>query len=50
MEFIEILTIVFVCAKLFGAIAWSWWWVFSPMWIGYGVLIVIGLLYIAISK
>ena len=48
MGFIEILTIVFVCAKLFGAIAWSWW-VFSPMWIGYGVLLVIGLLYIAIK-
>lgn len=50
MGFLEILTIVFVCAKLFGAIAWSWWWVFSPMWIGYAVALVIGLLYLVIVK
>jgi len=23
---------VFLAAKLFGAITWSWWWVFSPLW------------------
>ena len=29
----SILTIIFVIAKLFGVIGWSWWWVFSPLWI-----------------
>lgn len=28
--FINALTLIFVCAKLFGAIDWSWWLVFSP--------------------
>ena len=29
----SILTIIFVLAKIFGAVTWSWWWVFSPLWI-----------------
>lgn len=39
MGLIEILTIVFVVLKLIGTIAWSWWWVFSPMWIGYPLIL-----------
>lgn len=27
----SILTIIFVIAKLFGVVDWSWWLVFSPM-------------------
>lgn len=30
MGFINALTLVFVAAKLFGAIDWSWWLVLSP--------------------
>ena len=29
-----ILTVIFVCCKLFGVIDWNWWWVFSPLWVG----------------
>ncbi len=40
---VELLTIVFICAKLFGIepiSAWSWFWVFSPLWMyGAGVMI-----------
>jgi tellurite resistance protein TehA-like permease len=25
--------LAFVVLKLVGAIAWSWWWVLSPLWI-----------------
>ena len=28
-----ILTITFVILKLIEIINWSWWWVFSPLWI-----------------
>ncbi len=28
-----LLTIVFIVLKLTGFIAWSWWWVLSPLWI-----------------
>lgn len=39
--FIGLLTIVFVFAKLIGWISWSWWWVFSPIWIGFGLLVIL---------
>lgn len=28
-----LLTVAFVVLKLCGIITWSWWWVFSPIWI-----------------
>lgn len=28
-----VLFVVFLVLKLTGVIAWSWWWVFSPLWI-----------------
>jgi len=43
-----ILFIVFLVLKLTGNIDWSWWWVTSPLWIGFafivGVLIIIGVI------
>lgn len=32
--FVGLLTIVFIALKLMKVIAWSWWWVLSPIWIG----------------
>ena len=32
-SFASLLTIVFIVLKLCGIIAWSWWWVLSPLWI-----------------
>jgi hypothetical protein len=32
--------ITFIVLKLTGVIAWSWWWVLSPIWIG-GILLVV---------
>ncbi len=37
--FLGVLTIVFVVLKLTHNIAWSWLWVFSPLWIGFGLSI-----------
>lgn len=42
--FTGLLTIVFIVLKLCGIIAWSWWWVLSPLWISailWAVLVVI---------
>lgn len=39
--FVGLLTLLFVSAKLFGFIDWSWWWVFSPMLITTAVVAVI---------
>jgi len=31
--FVGLLTIVFIVLKLTNFIAWSWWWVLSPLWV-----------------
>ena len=33
ISFTNLLTILFIALKLTGHIAWSWWWVLSPIWI-----------------
>jgi len=40
--FVGLLTIAFIVLKLTGYIDWSWWWVLSPIWITF--LIVVGIL------
>ena len=36
-----LLTIVFVIAKITHYIDWSWWWVFSPLWISGSIDIIL---------
>ena len=47
-----IVFVLFFLAKIFDKIDWSWWWVFSPLWIPFailiGILAVIGLFYLVI--
>lgn len=44
--------ILFFLAKIFDKIDWSWWWVFSPLWIPFailiGILAITGLFYLVI--
>lgn len=51
-----IVFIVFLILKLTGNIDWSWWWVFSPLWIPITlgsififVVLLIALLYLAFT-
>ena len=44
-----IVFLAFFLAKIFDKIDWSWWWVFSPLWIP-AVLCIIVLLIILILK
>ena len=37
--FAGLLTVAFVVLKLTGVIAWSWWWVLSPLWISFGLFL-----------
>jgi hypothetical protein len=39
--FVGLLTIAFIVLKLMGYIAWSWWWVLSPLWISMGFFVTI---------
>ncbi len=36
MCFMTLLTFIFVILRLFKVISWSWWWVVSPLLIGWG--------------
>lgn len=40
--FCGLLAIVFITLKLCGVIAWSWWWVTCPLWIGLAAFLAIG--------
>lgn len=45
--FAGLLTIAFIVLKLTHYIDWSWWWVLSPLWIGFAlVLAVIALIFL----
>ena len=39
--FFGLLTILFIGLKLTGYIAWSWWWVLSPLWLPLVAIIII---------
>lgn len=41
-----ILFIVFLILRLCKVITWSWWWVTSPLWIGFVLVIILFVLYI----
>lgn len=48
-----VVLVVFIILKLVGVIAWSWWWVLSPIWISAGlvllrVLLVVIIMYLTI--
>ena len=42
--FLGILTLIFITLKLTGHIAWSWWWVLSPLWIPVGIVLLIAII------
>jgi hypothetical protein len=39
--FSGLLTIVFITLKLTNYIDWSWWWVLSPLWIPFVVIVIV---------
>lgn len=47
--FVGLLTIVFITLKLLGYIAWSWWWVLSPLWISTILFIVVAALILTVT-
>ena len=40
MGFLEILTLIFVIAKVVGAVSWPWWIVFSPLLLSVTVYVI----------
>jgi len=47
-----VLVVLFTVLKLMGLISWSWWWVFSPIWITLliGAVVLIAWSIVAIIK
>lgn len=41
INFTCLLAILFIGLKLTGYIDWSWWWVLSPIWIPFALVIVV---------
>lgn len=37
--FLGLLTIVFIVLKLTHQIYWSWWWVLSPLWLPFVIIV-----------
>ena len=46
--FVGLLTIAFIVLKLTNVIAWSWWWVLSPLWISTLLTILVFLIILAV--
>ena len=49
LGFTGALTILFIALKLLGFIAWSWWWVLSPIWISILVFLIAACIAIAVA-
>lgn len=47
-----ILFLAFFFAKIYDKIDWSWWWIFSPLWIPLAIigviLLIMGIAYIGV--
>lgn len=41
VSFVGLLTVLFIALKLTGVIAWSWWWVLSPLWISVALVLLV---------
>lgn len=49
-----LLGVAFIVLKLCNVITWSWWWVTSPLWVGFALvilgLIIYGIWYLFIRR
>jgi len=48
--FTGLLTVLFIGLKLTNNINWSWWWVLSPLWIGFIIGVTLITIAILIDK
>lgn len=49
IRFSSLLQLTFIILKLCKVIAWSWWWVLSPTWIGVSLVFLILLIIGAVA-
>ena len=41
MGFTSVLAVIFIVLKLCKVITWPWWWVLSPIWISWGLALIL---------
>lgn len=46
---LPLLGVAFVVLKLCGVIAWSWWWVTLPFWIGIPIVLFVVLMFVLVA-
>ena len=46
----DLIFIILLILKLFGVISISWWWVFSPLIIGFAIVVICLIFLILISR
>lgn len=46
----SVLTIIFIVLKCLGIINWSWWWVLSPVWISWAIVLFVVLIIFIIKR
>ncbi len=44
-----LLALIFITLKLTSVIDWSWWWVLSPLWISFVLIVIFGFI-VALSE
>lgn len=45
MKLTDVLLVIFIVLKLTGVIQWSWLWVLSPLWISFGIALILAVIY-----
>jgi hypothetical protein len=49
INFFGLLTVLFIGLKLTGYIAWSWWWVLSPLWLPLAIVLAIAVIVFVVA-
>jgi len=49
LPILPLLAIVFTVLKLTGYIAWSWWWVLSPLWIPFVLVLAFFVVFVVLK-
>lgn len=50
MSFWSVLQLIFIVLKLCNVITWSWWVVFTPLWISLGIGLVVAIFFLWLRK
>jgi hypothetical protein len=48
--FSGLIFLILMTLKLTGYINWSWWWVTSPLWGGFAILLLVILVYVFVKS